>query len=204
MKTKKIIKEYEGNKYYVFVDPRFHKIGQDIGFDPDRDSNGRLVGFHPTRGDCVIRALALATGKPYINVAKKLHVKLDAHNDVPKNFDGMHWEDVFKYFNKSQPKLEQLQLTLQMTVKDFARTISRHVNFKDRYLVVACCDEDFEYAHAVFVKNGRYYDTWDSGDWIVTEVYDVTEERGLNASDFRNVVQIRRGTKKRYKKQKPS
>ena len=204
-----VIKEYDGNKYYVKVNPRVEKFGRERQKFV-KNSNGLLVG---TRGDCVIRALSLATGLSYLNVAKKLRIKFDDHGDVPIDFEGCHWNDVFKFFNKSIASFVNKSHAFmvydifameigkdKLTVRDFARTLSRHKDLKDKYLIIGCESPDGLYGHAVFVKNGKYYDSWDSGDYIVIDVFDVTNERPLNAYDFRNIVQARRNSKKRYRK----
>lgn len=202
-----LINEYNGNKYYVHVDPRVQKYGQSTGWE---GVNFNEPGPHmASRGDCVIRALALATGLSYINVARKLRVQLDDKNDVPGVFEGYAWEDVLKFFHQtykiSDERMfgELLKTRLhktQITVKEFAQTVSRHQDFKNKYLIIHCSDPNSHWSsHAVFVKNGRYYDAWDCGDWIVRDVFDATNERRPTAYDFRNIVQIRRGTRKRYR-----
>ena len=127
-----IVNEYAGNKYFVKVDPRVQKYGQDSGYETMHSDDGKILGFKGTRGDCVIRALALATGLSYLNVAKKLHIELDDKGDVPKDYGGTKWATVFKFFHQTAPSPSLLGMKQNTTVKEFARTTSRHAKFKNR------------------------------------------------------------------------
>lgn len=203
--SESLISEYDGNKYFVRVNPRVQKYGQSTGWE---GVNFNEPGPHMgSRGDCVVRALALATGLSYINVARKLRIQLDDKNDVPGVFNGYVWEDVYKYFHQTY-KISDVRFfgellksrlhKTMITVKEFAQTISRHQDFKNRYLIIGCTNPAYTQGHAVFIKNGRYYDEWDCGDWIVRDVFDATNERRPTAYDFRNIVRIRRGIKTRF------
>ena len=171
-----------GNQNFVYVNPNSPKR---------RDLSD---------SDCGIRAISLATGISYVNVARKLGVWNYQLKNLNPSFEGLMWPDICKVFYKTtivDPYLGQFK---DMTVLEFATKISKRKNMQDKYFIVGCQKQinGIWYGHATFVKNGRYYDTWDCGDWKIMYVLDVTEERKEHSYDFRNMVQIRRGSKKRF------
>ena len=99
-------------------------------------------------GDCVIRAIALAMGIPWINAYTELSIYGLENCDMPSsnslwgNFLREHDFQVFPLVNKT-------------TIKQFSED-----NPIGTY-ILATGD------HVVTVINGDYYDTWDSGDEII-------------------------------------
>lgn len=99
-------------------------------------------------GDCVIRAIAVATGKPWQEVYDELY----AVGRI--SFDMMSSNEVwglYLYRLGYEPFLLPESCPECITVRDFARMFPR-----GRY-IVGTGD------HAIAIVNGNYIDTWDSG-----------------------------------------
>lgn len=99
-------------------------------------------------GDCVIRAIAVATGKPWQEVYDELY----AVGRI--SFDMMSSNEVwglYLYRLGYEPFLLPESCPECITVRDFARMFPR-----GRYIVGTG-------NHAVAIVNGNYIDTWDSG-----------------------------------------
>lgn len=102
-------------------------------------------------GDCTVRAISLATGQPWEEVYLDLCLEGLILSDMPSSNDV--WGS---YLNKKGWKYHRLQDTCP-----FCYTIN---NF---------CDDNKTGAyilatgtHVVYIKDGVYYDAWDSGDKI--------------------------------------
>lgn len=100
-------------------------------------------------GDCVIRAVAKATGKSWDEVYKDLSAEGYAMADMP-NANNV-WG---AYLRKLGFRREVIPDTCPdcYTVADFAR---EHPT--GTYILATG-------GHAIAVDSGKYYDTWDSGD----------------------------------------
>ena len=102
-------------------------------------------------GDCVIRAICVATDKEWDEVFLELMLKAFDMKDMPmaNNVWGSYLTDLG--FTK-----ELIPNTCPecFTVKDFL------VNYPQGTFVLGTG------THAIAVKDGRYYDTWDSGDEV--------------------------------------
>ena len=100
-------------------------------------------------GDCVIRAIAVATGKPWTEVYDELYrvgraeYSMMSANDV--------W-GLMLYRMGFEPFILPDSCPDCVTVREFARHYP-----KGRYIVGTG-------SHAVAVVNGNYIDAWDSGD----------------------------------------
>lgn len=101
--------------------------------------------------DCVIRAIANVIGKTWHEVYFDICAEGGVECDMPSS-NGI-WKN---YLMRNGFKMELIPNTCPncYTIKDFTKD---HPN--GSYIV--CTGE-----HAVAVKGGNYYDTWDSGDEI--------------------------------------
>ena len=102
-------------------------------------------------GDCVIRAICVATDKEWDEVFLELMLKAFDMKDMPmaNNVWGSYLTDLGftrEIIPNTCPEC--------FTVKDFL------VNYPQGTFVVGTG------THAVAVKDGQYYDTWDSGDEV--------------------------------------
>ena len=100
-------------------------------------------------GDCVIRAISIATGKPWDDVSIELFVKAHAMKDMRST--NRVWG---AYLNDLGYKRTIIPDTCPdcYTVIDFT---------KDHPTGTFILGTG---THVVTVKNGNYYDTWDSGN----------------------------------------
>lgn len=102
-------------------------------------------------GDCVIRAICVATDKEWDEVFLKLMLKAFDMKDMPmaNNVWGSYLTDLGftrEIIPNTCPEC--------FTVKDFL------VNYPQGTFVLGTG------THAIAVKDGQYYDTWDSGDEV--------------------------------------
>lgn len=102
-------------------------------------------------GDCVIRAICVATDKEWDEVFLELMLKAFDMKDMPmaNNVWGSYLTDLGftrEIIPNTCPEC--------FTVKDFL------VNYPQGTFVIGTG------THAVAVKDGQYYDTWDSGDEV--------------------------------------
>lgn len=120
-----------------------------IRYDPNPVQTGRR------RGDCVLRALTIATGKPWDTVYWELcHLGRQMGdwgnaNDVWRKYLRDHG-----YFQYSVPNT----CPVCYTIRDFCLDYPHGV-----YIV---CTGARDGDHVVAVKDGNFYDSWDSGDEI--------------------------------------
>lgn len=99
-------------------------------------------------GDCVVRAIAVATGKTWHGVLDDLHVISSMEADMPSSNDV--W-GLYLYLMGFDPFLLPDACPQCVTVREFARYFPR-----GRYIIGTG-------SHAIAVINGNYYDTFDSG-----------------------------------------
>ena len=100
-------------------------------------------------GDCVIRAIAVATGKPWLDVYDELY------RMGRKVYDMMSANETwgtYLYRLGFKPFLLPDACPECVTVRDFAR-----IFHEGSYIIGTG-------SHAVAVVDGNYYDTWDSGN----------------------------------------
>lgn len=106
---------------------------------------------HKYVGDCVIRAIAVATNRTWLSVFDDLYVT------ARKNFDMMESNDTwgkYLYGLGFEPFLLPESCPSCITIKEFAKRFPRGT-----YIIGTG-------NHAVAVINGDYYDAWDSGDEV--------------------------------------
>lgn len=102
-------------------------------------------------GDCVVRAIAIATGKPWLEVYDDLHRVGRRFYDMPSSNDV--WGR-YLYRMGFEPFILPAACPECVTVREFARMFPN-----GRYIVGTG-------SHAVAVIGGNYYDTWDSGNEV--------------------------------------
>lgn len=102
-------------------------------------------------GDCIVRAIVAAEGESWDTVFLKLCVKAYQVGDMPSSNDV--WG---QYLIDRGYRLERLMNTCPYcyTVKDFCKD-----HPEGTYVLGTG-------THAVCVKDGDYYDAWDSGDKV--------------------------------------
>lgn len=102
-------------------------------------------------GDCVIRAICVATDKEWDEVFLELMLKGFDMKDIPtaNNVWGSYLHDIG--FKKE---------IIEDTCPDCYRVKDFIIDHPQGTFVIGTG------SHAVAVKDGRYYDTWDSGDEI--------------------------------------
>lgn len=103
-------------------------------------------------GDCVVRAIAIATGRSWQDVYMKLCLEGLTLADMPSS------NRVWGEYLKSQGYIKTVipdTCPDCYTVRDFCGE-----HFKGRFILGTG-------THAVAVIDGNYYDTWDSGDEVV-------------------------------------
>ena len=102
-------------------------------------------------GDCVIRAIATATGKTWLEVYDELHlVGRSVYDVTPAN---EVW-GLYLYLMGFEPFILPESCPECVTVREFARRFP-----KGRYIIGTG-------THAVAVINGDYFDTFDSGSLV--------------------------------------
>lgn len=102
-------------------------------------------------GDCVIRSICSATGELWEEVYIKLAFEGYMLHDMPSA--NKVWGEYLHNHGFKRKLIPEDCFDCSYTVKDFCR------DHPYGTYVVATTRE-----HAVCCKNGRYYDTWDSGD----------------------------------------
>ena len=106
---------------------------------------------HKQVGDCVIRAISMATGMPWLDVYDALYWAGRGRYDMPNSNEV--WGD-YLYRMGFEPFLLPESCPDCVTVREFAR------HFPVGTYIVGTG------THAVAVIDGDYYDTWDSGDVV--------------------------------------
>ena len=99
-------------------------------------------------GDCVVRAIAVATGKTWHEVLDDLHEISSMEADMPSSNDV--W-GLYLYLMGFDPFLLPESCPQCVTVQEFTRHFPR-----GRYIIGTG-------SHAIAVINGNYYDTFNSG-----------------------------------------
>lgn len=106
---------------------------------------------HRRVGDCVIRAIAVATGRPWVDVYDDLYWVGRERFDMMNSNEAWGW---YLYDLGFEPFVLPEACPECVTVREFAR------RFHDGAYIVGTG------SHAVAVVDGNYYDTWDSGNQI--------------------------------------
>ena len=107
-------------------------------------------------GDCYIRAIATAYGLDY-NTVKHGLIK----NSKEIGVGSAYFENIISYLKKEGLHANLYQMNKTISVKKCCDTFN-----KGNYIF-------FTYNHMVAVKDGNYYDTYDSGLKRVTLVLEV-------------------------------
>lgn len=105
-------------------------------------------------GDCVIRAISVATGMTWDEVYQELSAVGFHEKDMMSSNDV--W-GLYIYLMGFDPFLLPESCPQCVTIREFTRYFPR-----GRYIIGTG-------SHAVAVINGNYYDTWDSG--LLTPTY---------------------------------
>ena len=109
-------------------------------------------------GDCAIRALSTALNQPWDKTFADLCIDGLVKHDLP-NADHI-WGEYLrrKGFRRN---IMPCGVRLEVTVREFCEDHPRGT-----YIV---CPRE----HVIAVKDGEYYDTWDSGDEVVIYYWEV-------------------------------
>ena len=124
------------------------------------NNNPKSKGPNKTwnRADCAVRVICVATGLPWVDAYKKMYEYSLEVYDMPNSHIGL--EAVMKGFgfvkgeNVKPNKGEKWPL-----VKDIAK------KFKNDIIIASCC------GHTVCCKEGKFFDTFDSGDMTVRKYW---------------------------------
>lgn len=100
-------------------------------------------------GDCVVRAIAIATGKSWYDTFVELCLQSLIMYDMPSS--NRVWHEFLKVKGYKRHVIPDDYKGVY-TVRDFCGE-----HFKGRYILGTG-------THVVAVIDGNYYDTWDSGD----------------------------------------
>lgn len=117
------------------------------------------------RGDCVIRAISLAFGEKYLDIANDLFNKKDGVDAVQAI--------TFMLTLGAVPNFAQSKKENRMPLKDYCQI------HKSGIFIACVGKNDGNINHMVCCRNGDWYDTWDSGNdyvFIGFEVPNVSEE----------------------------
>lgn len=109
-------------------------------------------------GDCVIRAIAVATGKPWLNVYDELYL---LGRDTYDMMSGNETWGLYLYRMGFDPFLLPDACPECVTVREFAR------RFPEGSYIVGTG------SHAVAIVDGDWFDTWDSGDTVPKYFFEV-------------------------------
>lgn len=121
----------------------------------NKNKLGRIVG------DCVIRAISTLLNQTWDETYIGLAIQGFISADMPSSDDV--WGDYLIYKGYERRVLSH-ECPNCLTVREFAERYD-----KGRYLL-------FVGGHVVAVIDGKYYDTWDSGDKIVIYYYQEREK----------------------------
>ena len=124
--------------------------------------------------DCVIRAFVFATGKTFVAVCKMLRVPYDKKTGrVSDDYEGYRWGDVVRIGKAEMRYIEYFKFTKNLrgkiTVDDICRVSKKNPKLKNKKLIVGCEGKRKGklLGHATCVENGKIYDLFDCGNWIV-------------------------------------
>ena len=109
-------------------------------------------------GDCVVRAIAVATGRPWTEVYDELICTARSVYDMPSSNEA--W-GLYLYRMGFEPFILPDACPECVTVREFARRFPH-----GRYIIGTG-------NHAVAVVGGNYIDTWDSGDCVPSYFFKV-------------------------------
>ena len=109
-------------------------------------------------GDCVVRAIAVATGRPWTDVYDELIRTARSVYDMPSSNGA--W-GLYLYRMGFEPFILPDACPECVTVREFARRFPH-----GRYIIGTG-------SHAVAVVGGNYIDTWDSGDCVPSYFFKV-------------------------------
>lgn len=126
-----------------------------------REKKKRWVKVNPNPdgknvGDCVIRAISIATGMPWEEVYDRLYAVGRSEHDMMSSNNV--W-GLMLYRMGFDPFILPDACPECVSVSEFARRFP-----KGKYIVGTG-------RHAVAVVNGLYFDTWDSGDVEIPEYF---------------------------------
>lgn len=108
---------------------------------------------HKNVGDCVVRAISIATGRPWIDVYDDICLTGREEFDMP-NSDAV-W-GLYLYRLGFEPFVLSNRCPKCLTIRAFCDIFS-----KGTYIIGTG-------SHAVAIIDGDYYDSWDSGDQIAS------------------------------------
>lgn len=109
-------------------------------------------------GDCVVRAIAVATGRPWVDVYDDLHAIGRVEYDMPSS--NWLW-GLYLYRMGFEPFVLPEACAECVTIREFARRFP-----VGRYIIGTG-------THAVAVIDGDYIDTFDSGDLVPSYFFEV-------------------------------
>ena len=110
-----------------------------------------LNPYKKSVGDCVIRAIGMAENEDWYNTFIDLMIKCFQLKDIPSSNNA--WGDYLKDLGYSRYIIPNTCPNCY-TIRDFTRD-----NPVGTYILATG-------THVVAVKDGVYYDTWDSGDEV--------------------------------------
>lgn len=109
-------------------------------------------------GDCVIRAISVATGKPWVKVYDDLYRV--GRNDFDMMSSNQTWGR-YLYQLGFRPFLLPDACPQCVTIKEFTK------HYPEGVFIIGTGN------HAVAVIDGDYYDTWDSGNLMPSYFFEV-------------------------------
>lgn len=110
-------------------------------------------------GDCVVRAISVATGKPWLRVYDDLYRVGREAFDMPSS--NTVW-GFYLYRLGFKPFVLPDACPQCLTVKDFCK------HFPEGAYIIGTG------SHAIAVIDGDYFDTWDSGSLVPSYFFEVT------------------------------
>lgn len=110
-------------------------------------------------GDCVVRAISVATGKPWLRVYDDLYRVGREAFDMPSS--NTVW-GFYLYRLGFKPFVLPDACPQCLTVKDFCK------HFPEGAYIIGTG------SHAIAVIDGDYFDTWDSGGLVPSYFFEVT------------------------------
>jgi len=120
--------------------------------------------------DCALRAISQAVGMPYAETAERLGIKLHRWNRVSR---GPTADQIQRSFQDCLSPVRRRLDNCRMSLSFFAKTIGPGV-----YLAMVSDESDENsMGHIVMVKDGKYWDSFDSGKYGVYAYFEVTKPR---------------------------